>query len=109
MSKRNHPPAPGTPPPEVKASVRQRPGSMARGSRLERGPAEHPPPSNVEVGAHRAARHHRRPPTEEEIARRAYEIWLQRGCSPGHEVEDWLQAEHELGWVPSAAPPAEQD
>jgi len=30
------------------------------------------------------------------IARRAYELFLQRGSEPGHEVDDWLQAEAEL-------------
>ena len=33
---------------------------------------------------------------EEEIRLRAYEIYLRRGEAPGHEVEDWLQAEREL-------------
>jgi hypothetical protein len=33
---------------------------------------------------------------EQEIRNRAYEIYLQRGAQPGHEVEDWLQAEREL-------------
>jgi monoterpene epsilon-lactone hydrolase len=32
----------------------------------------------------------------EEIRRRAYEIYLGRGEEPGHEIEDWLQAEREL-------------
>jgi Protein of unknown function (DUF2934). len=63
---------------------------------LERGPAAHPAPSKAELGAHRAPLAHRPPPGLEEIARRAYEIWLQRGCSPGHAQEDWLQAEREL-------------
>lgn len=31
-----------------------------------------------------------------DIARRAYELYLARGCDPGHDVEDWLQAEQEL-------------
>ncbi|PYT69445.1 MAG: DUF2934 domain-containing protein [Acidobacteria bacterium] len=35
-------------------------------------------------------------PTQEEIARRAYEIYLERGGAPGHELEDWTQAEREL-------------
>ncbi len=35
-------------------------------------------------------------PTEEEIRLRAYEIYVARGAEPGHEVEDWLQAESEL-------------
>jgi hypothetical protein len=33
---------------------------------------------------------------EQEIRRRAYEIYLERGARPGHEMEDWLQAEREL-------------
>jgi len=33
---------------------------------------------------------------EEEIRRRAYEIYLERGEQPGRELEDWLQAEREL-------------
>jgi hypothetical protein len=33
---------------------------------------------------------------EEEIRRRAYEIYLERGAQPGLELEDWLQAEREL-------------
>lgn len=35
-------------------------------------------------------------PTREEIARRAYEIYLERGGAPGHELEDWTRAEREL-------------
>jgi len=31
-----------------------------------------------------------------DIARRAYELYLARGCDAGHDVEDWLQAEREL-------------
>jgi hypothetical protein len=33
---------------------------------------------------------------EEEIRRRAYEIYLERGEQPGSELDDWLQAEREL-------------
>jgi len=33
---------------------------------------------------------------DEEIRRRAYEIYLERGEQPGRETEDWLQAEREL-------------
>ena len=35
-------------------------------------------------------------PTHEEIARRAYEIYLERGGTPGSELEDWTRAEREL-------------
>src|SRR5438876_12077744 len=33
---------------------------------------------------------------DEEIRRRAYQIYLERGEQPGRELEDWLQAENEL-------------
>jgi hypothetical protein len=35
-------------------------------------------------------------PTQEAIAERAYQLFLQRGSVSGHEVDDWLQAEAEL-------------
>lgn len=38
----------------------------------------------------------KRRPAPTEIARRAYEIFLGRGGSDGHDLEDWLQAEAEL-------------
>ena len=40
-------------------------------------------------------------PTGAEIGHRAYEIFLERGSVHGHDLDDWLQAEHELkeqGW-----------
>jgi hypothetical protein len=37
-----------------------------------------------------------RVPSPEEVARRAYEIYLARGGASGHEQEDWLRAEREL-------------
>ena len=36
------------------------------------------------------------PAREQEIRRRAYEIYLERGEEPGRDLEDWLQAEREL-------------
>jgi Protein of unknown function (DUF2934) len=36
------------------------------------------------------------PPSEREIAIRAYKIFLSRGASHGHDLDDWLQAEREL-------------
>jgi uncharacterized protein YndB with AHSA1/START domain len=35
-------------------------------------------------------------PKQEEIAQRAYELYLERGQAPGYELENWLQAEKEL-------------
>ena len=38
------------------------------------------------------------PPTslEEQIRRRAYELYEARGHEDGHDLEDWLQAEAEI-------------
>jgi len=35
-------------------------------------------------------------PTEEQIRSRAHEIFLQHGSQPGHDLDNWLEAEHEL-------------
>lgn len=52
-------------------------------------------------------------PTEEQIALRAHQIFLERGAKPGSDLDDWLKAERELTTVakPSdsarpSAPPA---
>jgi hypothetical protein len=34
--------------------------------------------------------------TPDAIARRAYEIYMNRGGAQGHDIDDWLQAEREL-------------
>jgi hypothetical protein len=46
------------------------------------------------------------PPSPEQIAARAYEIFLARGGHHGHHEEDWLRAEEELrNTDPSIIPP----
>ena len=35
-------------------------------------------------------------PSRDEIAQRAYEIYVARGRAEGRELEDWVQAEREL-------------
>jgi hypothetical protein len=32
----------------------------------------------------------------EDVARRAYEKYCERGCEDGHDMEDWLSAEREI-------------
>ena len=34
--------------------------------------------------------------TDADIARRAYDLFEQRGSRDGHDVDDWLEAEREL-------------
>ena len=53
----------------------------------------------AEVNASPEARKHTPPipiNVEEEIRRRAYELYEQRGCTPGHEHDDWFVAEREV-------------
>lgn len=41
-------------------------------------------------------------PTHDEIAARAYELYVDRGEEPGHALRDWLDAEAELkGEIPT--------
>ncbi len=47
----------------------------------------------VRVPTRQAPQHE---PSDEEIRQRAYEIYLDRGTTPGRELDDWLQAEREL-------------
>ena len=42
--------------------------------------------------------------SREDIAHRAYELYTQRGCEPGKDVEDWIRAEQELGAEPEITP-----
>lgn len=39
-------------------------------------------------------------PSEEQIRARAFELYLERGRQPGHELDDWLRAEFELTHLP---------
>ena len=41
--------------------------------------------------------------TESDIARRAFELYCDRGCEDGHDVDDWLSAERELRDVSSSS------
>jgi hypothetical protein len=64
---------------------------MASKSQHESSEAEAPSlqPETAEVPVRNSA-------SDEEIRRRAYEIYLERDEQPGGELDDWLQAEREL-------------
>ena len=50
-----------------------------------------------EDGASKAlAQHQSSAIAENDIARRAYDRYLARGCEPGRALDDWLDAEREL-------------
>jgi len=42
-------------------------------------------------------------PIEQQIQKRAYELYEQRGRTDGHELEDWLRAEGEIKRTNAAA------
>jgi hypothetical protein len=46
----------------------------------------------------------RKEPSEDEISHVAYALYLQRGCEPGKDVEDWVRAEKELSAEPFDIP-----
>ncbi len=52
-----------------------------------RGPTNHESPAEARSAS---------APTVEQIAVRAYEIFIARGGQPGRDQEDWYQAENEL-------------
>ena len=61
---------------------------MAQTNRAERAAADErapKPPVSQQAAA-----------TDNDIARRAYELYLARGCQHGHDLEDWVRAEREL-------------
>lgn len=62
--------------------------------RSTRGASAIPAPRKAEV--HRLVAAPRPLPTREQVAARAYEIWLHSGCVTGRDAENWLQAEREL-------------
>lgn len=56
-----------------------------------------PTPSNMQDRAsENVASASRGSPSHEQVARRAYEIFLARGGTPGNPEQDWFQAEREL-------------
>jgi hypothetical protein len=74
---------------------------IARSATPEGVPKTDSEPRKVPSGSRRAANGtavevKRAPPTREQIAARAYQIFLARGGAHGRHEEDWLRAEQEL-------------
>ncbi|PTX97814.1 DUF2934 domain-containing protein [Opitutus sp. ER46] len=47
-----------------------------------------------------------KPPTHEQIAALAHELWRERGCPEGSDIDIWLEAERQLAGAPPAQPAA---
>ena len=67
--------------------ARQADGRMPQSTAADRAPA-------VDSGA--VIENEHRDPDRGEIARRAYELYCERGREPGRDMDDWLRAEREL-------------
>ena len=66
----------------------------AAAPRPSRGASAIPAPRKAEL--HRVSPSTRPLPNHDQIARRAYEIWVQSGYANGRDGENWAQAEREL-------------
>ena len=64
---------------------------MATRQRHAKRPASKQTAAEPDVVAHEGA-----PVTPEDIACRAHELYERRGREPGHDWEDWFEAEREL-------------
>jgi len=53
-------------------------------------------PSSSAAGVDKTVRHAAAEPTDEDVRRRAYHLYLERGGAPGDDFSDWLRAEQEL-------------
>ena len=62
--------------------------------RPSRGASAIPAPRKAEL--HRVSPATRPLPSHDQIARRAYELWIQSGYVDGRDAENWAQAEREL-------------
>jgi Protein of unknown function (DUF2934) len=61
--------------------------------------ATHKEPSDAEIANEAAAIYpdtNAGPPSPEQIAEEAHAIYLGRGAEPGHDLDDWLEAERRL-------------
>lgn len=64
---------------------------MAKMEKMQRGAERHPSP-DMQRDSYEWNRM-----TQDQVARRAYELYLARGGQHGNDMADWLQAEREMG------------
>jgi hypothetical protein len=78
---------------EIERTEQERAEADRGASRRRGGAASVSPPEPATTGVfeERASE-----PTPEQIAQRAYELYLERGGIDGYDREDWLRAEEEL-------------
>ena len=80
--------------PSTTTETREAGSARPPAPRPSRGASAIPAPRKTEL--HRVALSSRPMPTHDQIARRAYELWVQSGYLSGRDSENWAQAEREL-------------
>jgi hypothetical protein len=80
--------APAPAPSAAKPSIPSRPAPAPSSSQTATMTA---PRTSTATAAGRGAT-----PTHEQIADRAKQIWMKSGCQPGHDRENWLEAERQV-------------
>jgi DUF2934 family protein len=81
----------------LRAAVFLQPEERPHMARTQSKTSQNTPPQQVpESSTRNAATANRLGPTQEQIARRAYELFLARGGGHGRHEDDWFQAEREL-------------
>jgi len=50
----------------------------------------------MQIDEARTRSYHMTTPSHDDVARRAYELFEERGREPGHDLEHWLDAERQL-------------
>lgn len=104
MAKQTRSRASSNPPsPTAAAATPKRTKTSAAATAAPTPPAS-PPPTAREIPAEKPAAQAslrqpptpRQPPSHEQIAARAFELYLLRGGGDGQEMNDWLRAEGEL-------------
>jgi hypothetical protein len=78
----------------AQSDKRNKPGSTAQPGTAQPGTAQQP--AAKQATSPSAARPAAAGPTQEQIAKRAYQIFEARGAQHGRHAEDWKQAEQEL-------------
>ncbi len=78
---------------EAKTAVKERVAVSVRSTKTE---TRKLVPGNPPAGDLEAASSSTRQPSQQEIAFRAYDLFLARGRANGQDLDDWLQAERQL-------------
>ena len=79
-------------PNESPAPTRRRTGGTRAARKIE----SQPPQAEAASGQDLPSALTAAAPSQDAIARRAHELYIRRGATDGHDIDDWLEAERQL-------------